>query len=85
MASESLLRPIVNNALTFAGFLDSLAPPSCDLLLCPLQLKRVTVAFLFQRNTPTVKVFNWMHEDEGSAGEIERAFEVCSTLDAGLE
>ena len=36
VASESLLRPIVNNAITFAGFLDSLAPPSCDLLLCPL-------------------------------------------------
>ena len=86
VALESLLRPIVNNDITFAGFLDARAlPPPCDLLLCLLQLTSATVAFLFQRNTPTVKVFNWMHEYEGSAGEIERAFEVRSTLHACLQ
>ena len=35
VASESLLRPFVNNAITIAGFLDSLAPPSLRLSPVP--------------------------------------------------
>ena len=86
--SEDLFRTQVNKATTFARFLDSLVTrpgsPPCELLVCPLQLTRATVAFLVRRSTSLIKVLNWMHEDEGLAGEIEGAFEVCGTLHAGF-
>ena len=87
-ASEDLLRTQMNKATTFARFLDSLVTrpgsPSCELLVCPLQLTCATMAFLVRRSTSSVKVLNWMYEDEGLAGEIEGVFEVCGTLHAGF-
>ena len=88
-AFQSSLGTPEGNQSTFDEFLDTLSSTSsslrCEILLCPYDLTRATVAFVIRRDSPSVEVFNWMQEDRGLTQEIGTAFGVCSVLQVALQ
>lgn len=78
-ASESLLRTLLNQEITFERFLGvSRSASPNNLVLCVFDLSRATVAFLVRRGVPSVQVFNWIEEDEDLKAEIGHIFEVSA-------
>jgi hypothetical protein len=75
--------PANNSSTTFGQFLDTLSSESdssrCELVICPLDFKRATLAIVICRVTASAHIFNWM-ADNRQGQVIANVFEVCSLL-----